>query len=145
MRRSKNSIKITAAHIDALNAAKEETGCGAAMFLRWVDDAPKGLNSTTIYNWMIGKADTANKELLDFVLENWPKMPKRVEVTESLVAKLNAEQERTGIGATRLLKTMDAVPSGLKAITVSTWKSMRADKAREDHIEAVLKAYASIK
>ncbi len=144
MKRPQNPIKITQAHIDALRDAKTKTGCGAAMFLRWVQDAPRGLNSTTIYMWMEGRANEANKEQLEFTLEHWPKMPRRIAITTELVEKLNSEHDRTGLGPTRLLKTMRKVPSGLKAITISNWKSGRADMAREDHIDAVLSAYAEI-
>ena len=144
MKKIKNAVPVTKIHIDQLHEAQALTGCGAPKFLRWVENAPKGLSSTTIYNWMHGVTQIADEELLDFVLANWPKMPKLIEITEELIAKLKAEQIRTGIGGTRLIKTMDQVPSGLKAIMISNWKSGRADKAREDHVDAVLKAYEAI-
>ena len=93
---------------------------------------------------MNGGAREANKEQLEFTLEHWPKMPRRIAITAELIAKLDAEQERTGLGATRLLRTMKAMPKGLNAVAVSNWKSGRADMAREDHIEAVLNAYTEI-
>lgn len=145
MKRARNGIQITKDHIDQMEAAKRSTGCGAAAFLKWADNKPAGLTSTTIYQWMKGNAASANAEQLNFVLENWPKMPGKRQVTMELSAQLRAEEARTGLGPKRLLGTMDEVPKGLKAITISRWMNGDVDTAWCDHVDAVLNAYAKIK
>ena len=144
MKRVKNSIEITNDHRAELKRARDETGCGASAFLRWAEGAPDSLSGMTIEHWMQGRIKTANAELLAFVLENWPKMPKKVPVTDKLVGALKAEQSRTGLMPKRLLATMDAVPEGLSANSVSMWMGKRVKQAKQEHVDAVLNAYARI-
>lgn len=145
MRKVKNGVKLTQAHIEQLIAAKQKTGCGAAAFLRSVDDVPKGLNSMTINHWIAGRVDQVNGEFLEFVLEQWPKMRGKVQVTATLRDQLRSEEARTGLGPKRLIGTMDEVPKGLKAITISRWMNGDVETAWCDHVDAALNAYAKIK
>ena len=144
MKRVQNGIEITQNHIDQLEAAKRQSGCGAAAFLSWAEDVPMGLNSMTINHWMKGRVNKANAEYLEFVLEQWPKMTSKVEITQELVERLRNEEERTELGPKRILATMHEVPDGLKPITISRWMTRRAKTAKHDHIDAVLEAYAKI-
>ena len=144
MKRVKNGTRLTQKHIDQLTAANVQTGCGAAAFLSWAEDVPKGLNSMTINHWMKGRVNKANAEYLAFVLEQWPKMPSKVVITDEMIERLKAEQDRTGVGPKRILATMHEVPDGLKPITISRWMTKRANTAKQDHIDAVLEAYAKI-
>ena len=139
-----NGVRLTPQHIEQLKAATDKTGCGAAMFLRWADNVPKGLNSMTINHWLAERVAEANSEHLAFVLEHWPQMPRRIAVTDELIETLKAEEERTGLSPKRLIGTMRTVPDGLTPAKITLWKTMRADKAREDHVRAVLDAYAAI-
>ncbi len=144
MKRVKNSIEITNDHRAQLKSARDETGCGASAFLRWAEGVPDGLSGMTIEHWMQGRIKTANADLLAFVLDNWPNMPKKVPVTDELVEALKAEQSRTGLMPKRLLATMEIVPEGLSANGVSMWMGKRVKQAKQEHVDAVLKAYARI-
>lgn len=144
MKRVKNSIEITNDHRAELKLAREQTGCGASAFLRWAETVPNGLTGMTIEHWMQGRIKTANAELLEFALENWPKMPKKVPITDELVRILRSEEARTGLVPKRLLATMDEVPDGLTALNVSMWMNKRVKQAWHEQVDAVLKAYARI-
>lgn len=139
-----NGIEVTQHHIDQMMQARESTGYGASAFLRWAEDVPDGLSGMTIEHWMQGRIKTANAELLAFVLDHWPKMPKKVPVTDKLVKALRAEQSRTGLMPKRLLATMEIVPEGLSAHNVSMWLGKRVKQAKQEHVDAVLDAYARI-
>ena len=144
MKRPENTITITQTHINTLLAAKERTGCGAARFLRWSENTPQGLNSQTIYHWMNGIVVHANKEYLEFVLDQWPKMPIRVSLDDAMVKKLCSEMTRTGLGPSRLIKTMPNAPDGLNLQLINRMMNGNIKLVREDHLQAVLDAYAAI-
>lgn len=137
-------MALTEDAIQPLKAAKSNSGRGAAAFLRWAENAPSGLNSMTINHWLAGRVDQANGEYLSFVLEQWPKMPGKTEITDELVGQLWAEEARTGLGPTRIVATMDEVPRGSSAAKISQWKTGRVRTAKKEHVDAVFDAYAKI-
>lgn len=144
MKRANNSIEISEDHRDQLKQAREQTGCGASAFLKWAKDVPSGLTGMTIEHWMQGRTKTADNALLMFVLTNWPEMPKKVPITDELVRMLRSEEARTGLVPKRLIATMDEVPDGLTALSVSMWMNKRVKQAWQEQVDAILKAYANI-
>ena len=68
----------------------------------------------------------------------------RIEITDEIRAKLEAEKERSGIGVRQLMRgRRGEYPEGLRADMVDGWIAGRTATARRDHLDWVLRAWAS--
>ena len=66
---------ITADYLDRLRAEKERTGFAQWALLNGADIVPEGLSSRMIGYWLSGQTKTATREHLDFVLDQWARLP----------------------------------------------------------------------
>lgn len=67
----------------------------------------------------------------------------RVEITEEIRKQLESEAERTGIGASKLMRgRRKDMPQGLTSSMMTGWKIGSIATAKKEHLDWVLKAYA---
>ncbi|MDE1466915.1 hypothetical protein [Aurantiacibacter sp. D1-12] len=67
----------------------------------------------------------------------------RVEITEEIRKQLESEAERTGVGASKLMRGRRTdMPQGLTSSMMNGWKNGAIGSAKKAHLDWVLKAYA---
>lgn len=67
----------------------------------------------------------------------------RVEITEKIRKRLESEAQRTGVGASKLMRgRRKAMPQGLTSSMMTGWKIGSIATAKREHLDWVLKAYA---
>ncbi|NQW11783.1 MAG: hypothetical protein HQ481_18120, partial [Alphaproteobacteria bacterium] len=141
-------------HIDAnllkeMRFLKKRTGLGEAAVL-WAKpgERPPGLDARTVRCWIAGTVREAPAAQLDFVLARWRKIWREgdylVPITEGLRAKLTAEQERTAVYPTELLKCDKAPPHRLTPATIRHWMSGAQKSARKAHLDWALHCWKSL-
>lgn len=65
-----------------------------------------------------------------------------VELNDEILEKLVHLKAETGLGAMKVLsRANDELPEGLNSALINTWLNGKTQRAREDHLEFVLKAY----
>ena len=111
-------------------------------------DVPNGLDAGVIGEWLDGSAAEAKKNHLDWVLDRCKalsisEMP-RVMITEDVRAALIAHRERTGVGASALLKGARDIPTGLSASLVTAWIGGYIDSARKDYLDYVIARWKAL-
>ena len=111
-------------------------------------DVPEGLNAGVVSGWLDGCAPEAQKNHLDWVLKRCKalsnsEMP-RVMITEDVRAALIAYKERTGVGASALLKGARDTPAGLSASLVTAWIGGYVGSARKDYLDYVIARWKAL-
>lgn len=139
-----NKVPITTQIRARLRQLKQKSGLGPTAFLAQADDPPPGLGVNAIYGWLNGHRKHADRTHLDYVLDRWSKVPKRVPLSVKAVALLISERERTGVGAQSLLRHAQDAPDDLKGGMVDRWFTGTTKSAMEHHLEFVLAAYAAL-
>lgn len=69
----------------------------------------------------------------------------RTQITDGLLHTLKGHQERTGIGPATLLSGCKDRPGCLTGALIRSWMSGSTKSARRDHLEFVLRRWASLK
>jgi hypothetical protein len=108
------------------------------------DNVPDGLSGPTVHGWLSGDIKTARRDYLDFVLETWRSVSRKVPITGDIRHTLLAEKSRTGCGADQLFNAMKNKPKGLSAGAVGNWFTGATKNARADHLRCVINAYAQL-
>ena len=151
-----NRIEITDEIRAKLEAEKERSGIGVRQLMRGRrGEYPEGLRADMVDGWIAGRTATARRDHLDWVLRAWasytPSEPKkdpgpaRIDLSDSQIATLQAEAERTGLGAINILKHAPTpLPKGLNHQKVQRWISGETRTAIADHWELVLSLYTSL-
>lgn len=147
-------VEITEEIRERLESEAERTGVGASKLMRGRrKDMPEGLTSSMMTGWKIGSIGSAKKEHLDWVLkayEDWTppeetKRPERIKLSDAQVSHLQAEVERTGLGAVNILRhSREALPKGLNHQKVQRWINGQTRTAMKEHWNFVLALYASL-
>jgi len=69
----------------------------------------------------------------------------KTELTNTIIAELNAERDRTSVGPQALLKPFgDNKPKGLNHAMVTHWLGGRIKTAKSEHVEFVIAAWAEL-
>ena len=104
-------------------------------------DVPAKLNARTVSGWLFGRCTNVPTAQLDYVLARCETMQsdpaRRIPLTSEMVEALETLRERSGVSATALLKSLDDVPDGLSAATISRWINNPPATVRGDHYEFV--------
>lgn len=147
-------VEITPEIHAKLNEEFHRTGLGGSALLRGKrGQYPNGLRSDMIDAWRAGIIATAKPEHLDWVLEyysQWKpplktKAPTRIKLTNEQIRHLQAEVERTGLGAVAILKhAPKPLPEGLNHQKIQRWVSGKTISVRGDHWHFVLSLYAQL-
>lgn len=140
----KDRIEITDDIRAQLKNIREQTGRGPNALFQWLGDAPDGLNAAQVHSWMNGKTATVHKPYLDFVLQHWPQIPRKIPLTDEMRDHLRAEFERTGLGAERIMALMPETPDSLNPAIIRTWLYQDYPMVEESHWDAVMGAYQKI-
>ena len=127
-----------------LIALQKSTGIGPHALLSRCNNIPSGLYGAMIKSWQDGKTKSARRKQLDFVLERWRKMTKRVPITNEIRTQFNTDRRRTGIGAVNLFRLLKNPPEGLSAAMIGSWFNGTVREAREDYLNFVLVAWAAL-
>ncbi len=85
-------IEITPEILSRLRTLQEDSGVSPRKSLRGRKDRPKGLNAAQISGWIKGKAKSASKFRIDYVLHIWEKEEKiegarKINISKSTSAK----------------------------------------------------------
>ena len=107
-----------------------------------------GLPKTKAAHIVGGYLQTAPKAHLHSLQHLWaalPDAPERIPVTPEMVALLQSEYERTGIGPSALLRgTSSERPSGLSSTQIYYWLRGTAKTAKRRYLDYVLDLWASL-
>lgn len=159
MSRKENVIEITDKIIETILHHQHRTGVGPQKLLRGKRDVvPAGLSSSSVYNWIQRRAKTARKNHLDFILEEWSKLPdnpyanKRYKnyreglepIDPENLRKLQAIRDMTGLLPSKIFTQTKDSPSYLNANIVNQWLCVDGYKARPEDVKWVLKASKQI-
>lgn len=107
-------VKITDAVRDELNTLRKNTGIGPQRLLRGRKDKPRGIDSSTVNNWLSGRTDTANEEHLSYILKVWQTVDPIIDISDEMLANLKALFDATGmtqIGFLRISPNLQPVVS----------------------------------
>ncbi len=145
-------INILIAHRNRTNIAPR------ALFRGKRQSKPEGLQSNHIYNWIDGGTKTARKDHLDYVLNEWAKLPDAKQkrrrsgktYTESYVAITKSDLEELrkfrdlAFTPSMILKGNSAAPEGLTAGIIISWLAGATTKVQPHYLDFVLKAYQEL-
>jgi|GEM_PF-3685424 len=109
-------VRLTPELRSKLREHMDRTGKGARAILRDAHGRPNGLTTSTIQSWLKA-AQTAREDHLRYTFslyEGTESASDQVDWSPELVAELQAEQARTGVGVIRLLRDRTDVPDRLK-------------------------------
>lgn len=137
-------IPLTNEIRNELKALHEKTNIGPQRLLKGKPDRPRGLNSTTIYQWMDGTRDTAKSEHLDWVLHEWRQSRSLVPFTQADISLLQAELYRTGYKASSLLRRLSPVPKGFTPDILHRLSSGRLKKIDKEHKDFLFENLAKL-
>jgi len=111
-------VQITPEIITQLQAYRKRSRVGTRALLHNQPEKPEGLNAGIIDSWLNGRAKTACKEHLDYILQQWPQADKlrsgRVWITPEIREQLHAYRESSRIGPAALLSHKLEKPDGLR-------------------------------
>ena len=127
-----------------MKALNKQTGVGIMALLAGQKDLPEGLNSIKANGYYNGKLSKISKSHLEYILKKWKERTKSplVPLTKEIIALLNENINRTGIGPYKILKGSRLErPDGLNAAIVCTWLEGKRKHVRQDHLDYVLKKY----
>jgi len=132
-----------------LSALKKQSGWGAGALLKGQrDKAPDGLGAGLIYHWMNHHGASARREHLDYVITRWKEIIANgqhfVELPPETLNDLKGYRARSQIGVARLFKTAQNLPDNLTPSMVNRWFSGKQKTVRHDHLEFVLRLWASM-
>lgn len=144
-----DTVHVTHEMRERLLSLREETGFGPTALLRGTrHDRPDGLKSDTVKRWLEGKAASARKDHLEYVLSRWARLASasqgKVPLDEKTRRELVGHRRRTGVGPLKLLRGSGGVPLGLSANQISGWLSGRVMNVRKDHLDFVARRWAGL-
>lgn len=125
----------------------ERTGLGPQALIAKVENPPVGLNRPLIAAWLGRKLKTARKDILDFVMEQWRKQPDTnfIDLKPELVAVMNAEKQRTGVGECALLRGLRPKEhGGLTSGMVRQWLGGTTKSAEKAHVDFVMARWSAL-
>lgn len=96
----------------------ERTGVKPINLLKKSEEQPAGITQLILYGWIDGRIKTANKDLLNWVFEEFKKYE---EFTPSLSEMFNDHQGRTNVGAKKLLSSAETIPEGVTEALINSW------------------------
>ncbi len=129
---------ITRALSQELKTLRRKSGIGPSTLLRGRKDKPPGLTSTKIQGWLNGRAKTALKSDIDYVIKLWVATSPRVALTRKIISKLNAELKRTGHSAHSLHCEFLGDSQQISAALLYAWTLGRIKMVPSDILEMVL-------
>ena len=144
MNSSTEYIDITPEIRQRLEILKAISGQGASAFVSQAQHLPHGLTGLKIDLWIKGTVQSARKDYLEFVLDNWSQMVRFVPVTQEWIEEARSHKERTGLGPKRILATAESVPKDLSPQRLHCWMAGRVKSAPEEYLEFVLRAYKAV-
>jgi superfamily II DNA or RNA helicase len=109
-------------------------------------DSPKSLRYSTINNWAMGYAKSANPEHWNWVMKIYKAFPdakKNIPFTKRMHASLIKERERTEIGPTLILQTT-GVPTGLTIGIIGHLLSRKSKTVNSDYWNWVMDTYKKL-
>lgn len=142
-------MPITDEFLHDLHNEKIRTGIGCWTLFSQAKRIPEGLSVTMLVSWLKGKVKSATQEHMDFVREEWARLPdmglgvEKVPIADNTLATLQAERDRTGLGGTALLAERTDKPTGLTAFIISGWLAGQTKSAFPAHLDYVLTLYAA--
>ena len=141
--RQENMVEVTTEIIASLKKHQKRTGIGTTNILTEANDAPLGLNVSTINNWIGGLTKTARKDYLDYVLNRYDQLASSeyANITSSVLARLKKYKKITGVNVGKLLEESLDVPEGLDNKKVNSWIAGDTKTAKRSHIDYLFKAY----
>jgi len=125
----------------------KRTGFGVQKLLGHAESLPDGLNCSLVSSWFRGDIKTARKDYLDFVLMQWQALPDTnlIDLKPELIAAMNAEKQRTGVGECALLRGLRPNDhGGLSSEMVRQWLSGKAQRASQTHVDFVLARWKAL-
>ncbi|MDA5556183.1 hypothetical protein PJL69_05370 [Shimia sp. MMG029] len=123
----------------------ERTGLGPQALISRLESPPPGLNRSLVAAWLHGSLKTARKDILDFVMERWRQQPNTnmIDLTPKLIAALNAEKQRTGVGECALLRGLRPKEhGGLTSGIVRQWLTGKTKSAEKEHVDLVMERWS---
>ena len=133
--------------MESLKAEAERTGLGGnALFKRIKGGAPAGLTWPIARELAAGRQKNADPRWIPFLLEAYSKQPTSTitDVTRDLVSLFASEVERTGVRPGSLFRQISNPPADLKVGKVTTIVTGKVQRAKQEHIDAILVTYADL-
>lgn len=140
-------VELSAEMVEALKAEKDRTGVSPYELHGMLAACPPDLKRGTIVRWMSGKRKQVPLDYYKLVLITWKRLPSDpknkgyVPLSVDMVAELQAERERTGIGPYRLHALLEDCPPDLKQKAIAHWLKGSRKKVRLKHYELVLNTW----
>lgn len=143
-------VEVTQEDIDEIIRQRKRTGVGFSVLLRGPrGEKPEGLASTTIANWLKGRAKTAVEGHTDWVIAKYRSLPDKPKaqpdkpktilnppLPDGFVEKLNIWR-KCGLLPTFLLQNATAVPNGFNRSILANWLSGISSTGHPEHVDFV--------
>lgn len=143
-------VEVTQADIDEIIRQRKRTGVGFSALLRGPrGEKPEGLASTTIANWLKGRAKTAFEGHTDWVITRYRSLPNKAKaqpdkpktipnppLPDGFGEKLNIWRE-CGLLPTFLLQNATAAPNGFNRPILANWLSGISSTGQPEHVDFV--------
>lgn len=143
-------VDVTQEEIDEIIRQRKRTGVGFSALLRGPrGEKPEGLASTTIANWLKGRAKTALEGHTDWVIARYRSLPNKPKaqpdkpktilnppLPDGFVEKLNMWRE-CGLLPTFLLQNATAAPNGFNRSILANWLSGISSTGQPEHVDYV--------
>lgn len=145
-------VEVTQKDIEEIIRQRERTGVGFSALLRGPRGTkPDGLQSTTIRNWLKGRAKTALDGHTDWVIARYRALPDKPKATrektkpaltpnpplpDGFVEELNMWRD-CGILPTYLLQNANGAPDGFNRSILANWLSRISSTGHADHVAFV--------
>ncbi len=138
-------VDLTTEMIEQLSFFRDEGLLPGPVF-KDAANVPDDLNVYMVSGWLSGKAKKARKDHIDFVYSQCARLAnddtRRIPITDEMHAALEQCQARSSLSQSALLKSLDTIPEGLTAATITSWIGRTTATARKDHYDFVIKAWS---
>jgi hypothetical protein len=137
-------VTLTEDMISRLRAERYRTSVGPKALLKPYTELPKGLNHPMITHWLGGRIKTAREDHLEFVLDAWSCLSdiETIELTDELLAELQALQKASGISPEMMVRWGDAGTIGLSVSNIKNYLSGNAKSIPLNYLDAIRNAFS---
>ncbi len=147
--------KITAAYRERMDYHRKRTGVYQKAMLDGAKAPPKGLTSNMVLNWISRATRYARKEHLDWVINEYEKLPdkperklqtiipaptppERVHITKQHRDLIDRLRKRANVTYREICEGSESIPESLSPNTITAWYNGNIKTARKDCLDWVL-------
>lgn len=140
--------QITEDLLEHFAAEKKRTDIAAYALVRNSGDPPADLSKEKASAIVGGANKSVLTAHIDWLIEKWaalPDAPKRIPLTATMIATLQAEKRRTGVGVSKLINAnRHILPRRIRSASIEAWMGGRYKTVKSEEYEIVRELWADL-